>query len=85
MFSRSFFVALLSAPLLVWAQSNPFNVPTTGYNATAGQSLSLSWKPTTSGTVSLLLREGASNDLSTVSTIACQYLQCASGVVSLTR
>ena len=41
---------------------NPFNVPN-GFSLTAGQSTELKWTPTTPGTVTLRLRQGASNDL----------------------
>lgn len=70
--SPSFIVALLGAPFLVLAQSdaNPFNNPSGGYSATAGKPLTLSWKPTTDGTVSLILRSGNSGDLAEGTTIA---------------
>lgn len=42
---------------------NPFKVPTSGISGEAGQSLTLNWTPTTSGDVSLYLRQGSSNDL----------------------
>ncbi|KAK1075813.1 hypothetical protein LTR12_001427 [Friedmanniomyces endolithicus] len=68
--SRSFILTLLGAPLLALAQSaNPFKIPT-NFSATAGQPLSLNWKPTTSGTVTLVLRSGASSDLAAGTVIA---------------
>ncbi|KAK4507921.1 hypothetical protein PRZ48_001656 [Zasmidium cellare] len=69
---RSFLVALVSAPFLAFAQDkpNPFNNPSGGYQVTAGQPLTLSWKPTTEGTVSLSLRMGNSGDLSQGTTFA---------------
>ncbi|KAK3113020.1 hypothetical protein LTR53_010109 [Teratosphaeriaceae sp. CCFEE 6253] len=68
---RSSLLALLSAPFVVFAQSpNPPNVPV-GFAVTAGQSIDLSWKPTTQGTVTLVLRSGASSDLNVGSVIVC--------------
>ncbi|OQO06299.1 hypothetical protein B0A48_08888 [Cryoendolithus antarcticus] len=75
---RFFGTALLAlaAPLLVAAQNsgnssaNAFVVPTSGISGTAGQTLNLQWTPTTSGTVSLILRSGASSDLNKGTTIA---------------
>ncbi|OQO04212.1 hypothetical protein B0A48_10822 [Cryoendolithus antarcticus] len=75
---RFFGTALLAlaAPLLVAAQdsgnssANAFVVPTSGISGTAGQTLNLQWTPTTSGTVSLILRSGASSDLNKGTTIA---------------
>lgn len=63
-------VALLSAQLALAANPNPFNVPQGGWTATAGKPLDLSWQPTTSGTVTLVLRNGASNNLNKGVTIA---------------
>ncbi|KAK0917252.1 hypothetical protein LTR91_007334 [Friedmanniomyces endolithicus] len=68
--SRSFILTLLGSPLLALAQSaNPFKIPT-NFSATAGQPLSLNWNPTTSGTVTLVLRSGASSDLAAGTVIA---------------
>ena len=47
---------------------NPFNVPE-GFSLTAGKPTTLKWDPTTPGTVTLRLREGASNDLNEGSVI----------------
>lgn len=72
-FTHSLLFAL-AAPYLVIAQSgneNTFIIPTTGLQATAGEPLSLKWNPTTSGTVSLILRSGSSNNLAEGTTIAC--------------
>ncbi|KAK6395097.1 hypothetical protein LTR65_001286 [Meristemomyces frigidus] len=61
---RSLLLALLSGPLLVLAQNaNPFKIPTSGLSATAGQAVDLEWNPTTQGSITLILRSGASNDL----------------------
>lgn len=62
-FTNKTVLALLAQAFVALAADNSFNVPEGGYNATAGQSLALSWSPTTSGTVSLILRSGASSDL----------------------
>ncbi|KAK5691545.1 hypothetical protein LTR97_011538 [Elasticomyces elasticus] len=63
LFTRS--LILLAAPFLAYAQSaaNPFNVPNGGYSVTAGSPTDLTWKPTTSGTVTLILRSGPSSNL----------------------
>ncbi|GAB7342403.1 hypothetical protein MBLNU457_g0617t1 [Dothideomycetes sp. NU457] len=50
--------------------ANPFNIPSSGLAASAGSPLTLTWKPTTSGTVSLVLRSGSSNNLNAGTTIA---------------
>ncbi|KXT11788.1 hypothetical protein AC579_9229 [Pseudocercospora musae] len=73
-FTRSLVLAL-SAVITTLAQTtgsgaNPFKIPTTGLQATAGEPLTLSWEPTTSGTVSLILRSGNSNNLAAGTTIA---------------
>ncbi|KAL9090750.1 MAG: hypothetical protein Q9159_001806 [Coniocarpon cinnabarinum] len=57
-------VASIFFAATAFAQQNPFNVPDGGYNnAEAGQSLDLSWQPTTGGTVTLVLRSGDSTNL----------------------
>lgn len=75
LFPRSLLIAALSAPLLAFAQNkpNPFNVPSSGLSATAGQDLQLMWMPTTDGTVSLILRSGGSDNLKDGTTIASQW------------
>ncbi|KAK4893137.1 hypothetical protein LTR27_008477 [Elasticomyces elasticus] len=64
MFTSSF-ILLLAAPFLAYAQgsANPFNVPNGGYSVTAGSPTDLTWNPTTSGTVTLILRSGPSSNL----------------------
>ncbi|KAK5694363.1 hypothetical protein LTR17_024882 [Elasticomyces elasticus] len=63
LFTRS--LILLAAPFLAYAQgsANPFNVPNGGYSVTAGSPTDLTWNPTTSGTVTLILRSGPSSNL----------------------
>ncbi|KAF2718824.1 hypothetical protein K431DRAFT_124620 [Polychaeton citri CBS 116435] len=64
MFLRSSIVAFVGAPLVALAQNaNPFSVPSGGFSAVAGESLELNWNPTTDGTVTLVLRSGASSNL----------------------
>lgn len=65
-------LSFLCAPLLAFAQSNPFKIPPTGLAAKGGQALNLEWTPTTNGTVSLILRSGNSADLAEGTTIACK-------------
>ncbi|KAI5208944.1 hypothetical protein E4T39_01091 [Aureobasidium subglaciale] len=62
-FSTQTLIALLASPLLAFAASeNKFT--NSDYNGiTAGQTFNIKWDPTTSGTVSLILRSGASNNL----------------------
>lgn len=43
--------------------SNPFNIPAGGYLLNAGQPTTFTWQPTTPGTVTLTLRDGANGDL----------------------
>lgn len=71
-FSLSLVATLLSAPFLAFAADGPnaFIVPSSGLQATAGQALTLKWTPSTSGTVSLILRSGSSNNLAEGTTIA---------------
>lgn len=72
-FSTQALLAALVSPLLALAAGNSFNVPSGGYNVTAGQSTQLSWTATTSGTISLILRSGASSDLIAGTYIARKY------------
>ncbi|KAL3465374.1 Ser-Thr-rich glycosyl-phosphatidyl-inositol-anchored membrane family-domain-containing protein [Aspergillus heterothallicus] len=64
-----FFLALSAVATLVAARENPFNIPSSGYEFTAGESTTLSWDPTTEGTVSLKLQWGDSFTSSTGETI----------------
>ena len=57
----SIFSALAAVSLA--ANPNPFDIPPQGLSFTAGQPTTLKWTPTTSGTVTLRLRQGASSDL----------------------
>lgn len=75
-FSTSTFLAVAATPLLVAAQggesngSNPFNIPKESLNTEAGQTVDLTWDPTTEGTVTIYLRSGASNNLNKGTPIA---------------
>jgi hypothetical protein len=61
-FSTQTLIALMASPLLALADGNTFT--NTNYNGvTAGKTFDLTWKPTTSGTVSIILRSGASSNL----------------------
>ena len=73
----SFAIIAASLASIVTAQSsssNPFNIPPGGYLLHAGQDQQFTWKPTTSGTVSLILRTGSNGDLDKGTTIACKLL-----------
>lgn len=72
MFKSAAALSFLLAPLLALAQMpNPFNVPMGGYsNVAAGNSLPLSWQPTTGGTVTLVLRSGDTKNLKAGTVIA---------------
>ncbi len=64
-------LALLAAPLVALAQNpNPFIIPEAGIAAKGGKPLTLQWKPTTQGTVTLVLRSGSSNNLNSGTVIA---------------
>ena len=58
-----FFTTLAVAAMAVVAsadnKANPFNIPTDGYTFKTGEPTTLSWDPTTTGTVSLYLQWGA--------------------------
>ncbi|KAM0714812.1 hypothetical protein Q7P37_009276 [Cladosporium fusiforme] len=75
-FSTSTLLAVAAAPLLAAAQggesngSNPFDIPKESLNTEAGQTVDLTWKPTTEGTVTIYLRSGASNNLNKGTPIA---------------
>ncbi len=52
---------------------NPFNIPFGGLNMTVGVPTTLSWVPTTAGTISLLLRDGPNEKLNPGVVIACTF------------
>ena len=67
------FLALSAIATLAAARENPFNIPSEGYSFTAGESTTLTWDPTTSGTVTLKLQWGSQFTSSTGTTIACKF------------
>ena len=66
------FIASLVAVTLAQSDANPFNNPNGGYQLTAGKPTTLTWKPTTKGTVTLTLRSGASSALDKGVVLACE-------------
>ncbi|CAG7919211.1 unnamed protein product [Penicillium olsonii] len=58
-FFTSFAVAALAAVAAANSKANPFNIPTDGYTFKVGEPTTFTWKPTTSGTVTLRLQWGA--------------------------
>lgn len=69
----SLVAALSSLAVVVLAGPNPFiDVP----NLKAGKQTTLKWTPTTGGTVTLKLREGASSDLNKGTVIECTCCDC---------
>ncbi|GKZ32769.1 hypothetical protein AbraIFM66950_002388 [Aspergillus brasiliensis] len=54
-----FYLALSAIATLAAASDNPFNIPEGGYTFTAGSPTTLTWDPTTNGTVTLRLQWGA--------------------------
>ncbi|KAE8372367.1 Ser-Thr-rich glycosyl-phosphatidyl-inositol-anchored membrane family-domain-containing protein [Aspergillus bertholletiae] len=70
---RSIFYLTLSAMASLAAAAtgaNPFNIPREGYSFEAGKPTTLSWDPTTSGTITLRLQWGAVMTSNTGTTIA---------------
>lgn len=80
--STSAILAAVAAPLLAFAQTNStgadnngpnaFKIPPEGLMSSAGKTTNLQWTPTTDGTVTLILRSGASNNLNEGAVIACK-------------
>ncbi|CAG7943197.1 unnamed protein product [Penicillium salamii] len=58
-FFTSFAVAALAAVAAANSKANPFNIPTDGYTFKVGEPTTFTWKPTTSGTVTLRLQWGS--------------------------
>jgi len=72
--------AILAVASVAFAQSNgdsngsnPFNIPDTSLNTEAGETVNLTWRPTTEGTVTIYLRSGPSNALNKGEAIACTF------------
>jgi hypothetical protein len=58
---RFFYLSLSAFAALAAAadNANPFNIPTEGYTFTAGKPTTLTWQPTTEGSVTLRLQWGS--------------------------
>ena len=72
---RSVFYLTLSALASLAAAAtgaNPFNIPSEGYSFETGQPTTLTWEPTTSGTVTLKLQWGAVMTTNSGTTIASE-------------
>ena len=70
-----FFISLAVAAMATVAaansKANPFSIPADGYTFKVGESTPLTWKPTTGGTVSLILQWGAVMTGNSGTVIAC--------------
>lgn len=64
--------AIAAFATVATAQVNPFSYPVHGETLNAGTVVVLKWTPTTPGTVSLVLRSGNSNALSSGTPITCK-------------
>ncbi|KZF23791.1 hypothetical protein L228DRAFT_238310 [Xylona heveae TC161] len=69
-FSVAVILSALAAAVAAQSNDNPFKYPTGGWGFKAGSSTEIDWDPTTSGTVTILLREGANSNLSPGTAIA---------------
>ena len=72
---RSTLFAIAAFSTIILAQTsagpNPFKVPQ-GFSLTAGKPTTLQWDPTTGGTVTIRLREGANSNLTPGTIIGCK-------------
>ncbi|MCJ1363446.1 hypothetical protein MMC16_002553 [Acarospora aff. strigata] len=62
-FSIAFVTSALAALATAQSAPNPFNIPTGGLSMSVGVPTTLSWAPTTEGTISLYLRDGPNANL----------------------
>ncbi|KAJ5997652.1 hypothetical protein N7522_009312 [Penicillium canescens] len=69
-FFNSFAVAALAAIASASSTDNSFNIPTNGYTFKVGEPTTLTWTPSTSGTVTLRLQWGAVTTANSGSVIA---------------
>ncbi|KAJ6041608.1 uncharacterized protein N7446_010511 [Penicillium canescens] len=69
-FFTSFAVAALAAIASASSTDNSFNIPTDGYTFKVGEPTTLTWTPSTSGTVTLRLQWGAVTTANSGSVIA---------------
>lgn len=67
----SLFALLAAAIAQQGSGDNAFRIPPGGISFTAGQPATISWTPSTGGTVTLKLREGASSTLNPGTVIKC--------------
>lgn len=65
-------VTVFAAVVAASDNANSFKVPRGGYSFTAGETTTLEWDPTTSGTVSLRLQHGAVTTENSGMPIACE-------------
>ena len=72
---RYIVLAIAAFSTMILAQQaagpNPFKVPQ-GFALTAGKPTNIEWNPTTGGTVTLRLREGANSNLTPGTVIGCK-------------
>lgn len=71
-FFMSLAVAAMAAVASANNMANPFSIPTEGYTFKVGEPTALTWKPTTGGTVSLILQWGAVMTGNSGTVIACK-------------
>jgi len=67
-------VSVLATVAAAGSQANPFNIPANGYTFAVGKPTTLTWQPTTGGTVSLRLQQGEVTTANDGTPIACEYL-----------
>lgn len=78
-----FTITLLTCALAALARAqNPFNIPDGGLSMSVGVPTTLSWVPTTAGTVSLLLRDGPDVNLNPGILLASTYIPFPSPLFS---
>lgn len=65
-------IAAMAAVASANSKANPFSIPTDGYTFKVGVPTALTWKPTTQGTVSLILQWGAVISGNSGTVIACK-------------
>jgi hypothetical protein len=68
-------LSALAAIAVAATKENPFNIPADGYEFSAGEPTTLTWDPTTSGTVTLKLQWGDVFTSDSGSTIVCKCLK----------
>lgn len=71
-FFMSLAIAAMAAVASANNMANPFSIPIEGYTFKVGEPTPLTWKPTTDGTVSLILQWGAVMTGNSGTVIACK-------------